>query len=105
MKIWMEAYIKWVPPEEDGRKEKLPDNTRYCPIIVFPGTETDGTWSADIFVNSGTDKGESRIDISFLASEAPFALLQPGARFELYEGRRLVAKGIVGNTQAARFSS
>ncbi len=95
MKIWMKANVYWIPYEQGGRKKHLPSNTRYCPIIVFPEIEMDSTWSADILTNSINDENESLIDISFLAPEAPFELLKPGAKFELYEGSKLVAKGMM----------
>jgi hypothetical protein len=39
-------------------------------------------------------------EVHFLAPEAPNHLLRSGARFELYEGRRLVATGQVKGVSA-----
>ncbi len=73
----------------------MPTNTRYCPIIVFPGEKMDGCWSAEILTSSVNDNNGSTIDISFLFPDAPFDLLKPGAEFELYEGNKLVAHGVM----------
>lgn len=95
MKNWMEANVSWVPFEEGGREKRMPQNTRYCPIIVFPRKKVDGKWSAEILTDSVNDKNESIIVISFLFPDAPFELLKPGAKFELYEGKKLVASGVM----------
>ena len=95
MKIWMQANVKWIPFEKGGRQKLVPNNTRYCPIIVFPEAKTEDFWSAEILTNSITNDDESTIDISFLMPEAPFELLKPGAKFELYEGKKYVAAGIM----------
>ncbi len=95
MKTWMEAHVSWVPFEKGGREKHMPKNTKYCPIIVFLGEEMDGTWSAEILTDSVNDNNESTIDISFLFPDAPFDLLKPGAKFELYEGKKLVARGVM----------
>ena len=102
MKKWMNAKIKWLTAEEGGRKTPVPvvlkerDDNRYCPIIVFPNAITSGiSWSADIYVKSQIDKYESIAKVSYLFENAPFELLQEGADFELYEGNRLVATGII----------
>ena len=95
MKIWMEAHVNWIHFEKGGRQKHLPNNTKYFPIIVFPDYETDGAWSAEIFTNSINDNNESLIDISFLMLEAPFELLNPGVKFELYEGKKMVASGVM----------
>ena len=95
MKTWMEAHVSWVSYDKGGREKHMPANAKYCPIIVFPGEKMNGTWSAEILVKSVIDNNESTIDISFLFDDAPFELLKPGADFELYEGSKLVAKGVM----------
>lgn len=91
----MEAHVFWIPFSKGGREKHMLKNTRYCPIIVFPGEEMNGTWSAEILTSSVNDDNESIIDISFLFPNAPFELLKPRAEFELYEGNKLVAKGVM----------
>ena len=98
----MNAKIKWLSAEEGGRKIPVPvvsaeqDNNRYCPLIIFPNAimSSEG-WSADIYVQSQINKYESMIKISYLSENAPFELLQEEATFELFEGNRLVATGII----------
>jgi hypothetical protein len=102
MKKWVSAKIEWLSAEEGGQRTLIPvisnercDN-RYCPIIVFPNSVINGeSWSAVIYVKSYIDKYESIARISYLSENAPFELLKKGADFELYEGRRLVANGII----------
>lgn len=95
MKTWMEAHVSWTPFEKGGREKHLPQSTKYCPIIIFSNEEMRGTWSAEVLINSINDNNESSIDISFLFPDAPFELLKPGTDFELYEGKKLVAKGTI----------
>ena len=95
MKTRMEAYVSWVPFEKGGREKPLPQSTKYCPIIIFPNEEMKGTWSAEILINSMNDNNKAFIDLSFLSPDAPFELLKPGAEFELYEGKKLVARGVI----------
>jgi hypothetical protein len=104
VKKWMNAKIKWLSEKEGGRRMPVPvvsseqNNNRYCPIIVFQNTITNGaSWSADIYVQSQIDKYESIAKISYLFENAPFDLLREGANFELYEGNRLVARGTIGS--------
>jgi hypothetical protein len=102
MKKWVCATIRWLTTEEGGRRAPVPvvsnekDDNRYCPTILFSNASVnDETWSADIYVQSYIDKYESIAKISYLFENAPFELLQEGAVFELYEGSRLVATGII----------
>lgn len=102
MRKWMSAKIKWIPENNGGRMTYVPivsderaDN-RYCPIIVFPNSIRVGeSWSAIIYVKLYVDKNESIVKMSYLSENAPFELFQIGCVFELYEGCRLVATGII----------
>jgi len=94
MKKWMNALIIWIPFEEGGRRNPIGYEAKYCPIIRFPGIKTEGVWSAEIFVQQ-TNGNESAVNISYLVLEAPFELLVTGARFELFEGSKKVATGII----------
>jgi len=44
------------------------------------------------FINSPDDSLTHNVKVSFLADNAP-NLFQPNSLFELYEGRKLIAKG------------
>ena len=94
MKKWMNALVIWIPFEEGGRHNPIGYNAKYCPIIRFPGNKTVGDWSAEIFVQH-TNGNESAVIISYLVLEAPFELLTLGAKFELFEGSKKVATGIM----------
>lgn len=98
MKIWMKANVQWIPYEKGGRQNPLPENTRYCPMIVFSDEKTAESWSAEIYIIQTNKNNESTIKVSFLSPNAPFRLLKPGAQFELYEGRKYVAQGIIKET-------
>ena len=102
MKKWMSAEIKWLTLKEGGRRVPVPvvlcekPDNRYCPVIVFPNAITNGeSWSADIYIKLQISDYESIAKISYLSEEAPFELFQEGACFELYEGNKLVATGII----------
>lgn len=63
---------------------------------MFESEQSDNTlWSAEIY-NTSIDGRRSVADVSYLVYDgAPFSLLQPGNRFSLYEGQRVVAEGVV----------
>ena len=96
MKKAVRAQINWRTLEDGGRKSILPVGMRYCPIIIFESDQSDDTlWSAEIY-NTSIDGMLSIADVSYLVDDgAPFRLLQPGNRFSLYEGQRVVAEGVV----------
>ena len=98
MKKTVTAIITWVMHENGGRKNPMPINTKYYPIIIFSENakpENDIIWSADITIGNSLNKNENKISLTFLVDEAPFELLEPNARFTLYEGPRLVATGVI----------
>ena len=96
MKKAVKAQINWISLEDGGRKNILPVGMRYCPIIIFESDQSGDTlWSAEIY-NTSIDGNHSIADVSYLVDDgAPFRLLQPGNRFSLYEGQRVVADGVV----------
>lgn len=90
MKKVVKAKIKWLTAEQGGRTTPLGFGFRYCPIVEFETQDKTGdTWSADIIWHSeiGTDL-TTIADFSFFSEEAPFELLTPGSKFNLYEGSR-----------------
>jgi len=93
MKKTMKAVIHWMPPEEGGRKAVIPVGMRYCPMLVFENEQPgDSQWSAEVY-NNVVDGRTSSADVSYLMEDAPMYLLQPGKKFMLYEGQRVVAEG------------
>lgn len=90
--------ILWLPPERGGRAS--PPEGRYRTTARFEDSRDrwpDAVWS--IVVEPIKPFGKASIamlsDVRFLSPEAPGELLTTGARFELCEGSRVVAKGVV----------
>lgn len=92
----MKAEISWVPPELGGRA-KPPIGARYVTVSRFDQDEEQwlkDAWSLVLEKNEPSENPRVTIaDVHFLAPNAPVHLLQEGAVFELYEGRRRVAIG------------
>jgi hypothetical protein len=92
------ALISWVPSEKGGRQAP-PSGPQYiCPVHLRAqsGRGTEGEWSLVVeFERSFGNGFFTYAGVRFLAPEAPHDLLADGARFELHEGRRLVAIGII----------
>src|SRR5437763_14866771 len=92
------AIIRWVPPSRGGRQAPPSPSVGYtCP----PRFESDpnqarGAWSLRI-VAAVELRGAEVIDarVRFVMDQAPHDLLTEGERFELMEGRLVVAKCVV----------
>jgi hypothetical protein len=90
------AKIYWVPPEEGGRTA-LPTGKTYATMSRFPedlGAWLQEAWSIVLeFEAPPSAQGNPSIARArFLAEKAPVDRLQPGRVFELYEGKKKVAK-------------
>ena len=90
------ATLKWVPPDEGGRQAP-PSGSRYSTVSRF---EQQGkTWENEawsLVVDWTESPGASlthRVNVHFLVEGGPEDLLVKGNRFELLEGRRVVATG------------
>ncbi len=103
----MRAEIEWVPPEQGGRKAR-PTGDRpqgYMPIVRIEGQPWPGevAWSLVVIKESEGPREDCWIaDVRFRVDEAPHHLLGVGTWFDLYEGRRRVARGRVFAAEAAR---
>lgn len=97
MKKIAKAKITWISKENGGRKNPPEPGIRYCPIVVFDvlNKNKDGFWSADFICTEVDEKMNSIVDFAFLAEDAPIELLVDGNRFELFEGNKKVAFGII----------
>jgi len=89
--------IRWLPPERGGRASTPMDG--YRAAVRFE--DARDRWPQEVWtltlkcIQSFGDKREATVcDVEFLAPGAPFDLLLAGTRFELCEGRRVVAKGV-----------
>jgi hypothetical protein len=94
----MRAIIRWVPTSRGGRQRPPNPAAGYTAPAHFESDplSTQGNWSVRIIASKEL-RGDEVIDatIRFVVPEAPQNLLSEGERFELLEGRRVVAKGVV----------
>jgi hypothetical protein len=97
MKKSVDANLQWLTPEEGGRPFP-PKGPLYSSVGRFPNQKCDWTkdaWSLNIeFVDVPDSTLSHHVRVTFLTDGAP-DILQPNCSFELMEGRRLVARGIV----------
>lgn len=90
------ARIYWISENEGGR-QKIPNSDSYSTVACFEDIKNiypDEAWS--IVVNLKKAHVEDRTtvaEIKFLVELAPEKLLYSGSKFELYEGKKIVAFG------------
>lgn len=101
MKNHARAKIYWLPPEAGGRKTP-PAGPKYSTVSHFEedkDVQPQSAWSLVLeFDNPPTEAQETTATIWFLAEDkpdTPLYLLHPGSRFNLIEGKSVVAKGEV----------
>ena len=92
------ARVRWLK-EIDGGRAIPPLGPKYSTVARFPedvANWSDVAWSLILEWSTppNTDR-EIIVDVRFLSPDAPEALLHPGAVFELYEGKRCVARAEV----------
>lgn len=91
------ARICWLSEEQGGRKS-LPFGTKYVPILKLEedvlGFEEN--WSAYIFNKKSLSENETISEVEYFSEFAPDNL-QEKVRFQLYEGKKIVANGIILN--------
>jgi len=90
------AKFIWVPKEQGGR-ESLPPVSFVTPARFekYKDLRPDNAWWSLRFDFSDTPEDFSVAEISFLVEEGPQELLQPGSKFDIFDGSRLVASGEV----------
>lgn len=92
-----EAKIWWLSETLGGRKE-IPFGDKYAPIIKItkplPLFESDDFWSVFVFNKEKRCENETLAYIEYLSDVAPDNL-SAGVEFMLYEGKKIVASGIV----------
>ena len=92
----MMAKIKWLTEEQGGR-QTIPWGDKYGPIVIIKGdllNQTEAVWSLLVSNKESVSEFETIAEIKYLFENAPNNLYA-GIEFELYEGNKLVANGIV----------
>lgn len=97
---WVPAEIVWLSFDDGGRR--VPPSGEeppiYWAVIRFADCDkvSNVSWSVNVRKIEAFERGYKwNAMIAFRVPEAPEAKLFPGARFELLEGPRCVAKGVV----------
>ena len=90
------AKVHWIPSEEGGRTS-LPTGKRYATVSRFAEYASawlQEAWSIVLeFDEPPSAQGNPSIARAwFLAEKAPVDRLKPGRAFELYEGKKKVAR-------------
>lgn len=92
------ARLRWVSTLDGGRLSP-PQGSTYSTVARFESLADKWpreAWSVVLRIGSTVNAvNEMVVDIRMLAEDAPQELLVPGSRFELFEGKRLVARGEV----------
>ena len=93
-----EATLVWASPENGGRKGPIPmEKNKYAPLIGIKGQMTFNgcAWSIICYNYEETSEFTTRAYLRFLNYERAPNILKKGTVFELYEGNKKVASGIV----------
>jgi hypothetical protein len=96
MKKVMQAEIRWVHASEGGKTHFPIKWDRYNPLVEFENDiKKEGTtWSSDMTFLEVNDE-YSIVEFSYLVDEAPYENMHQGHKFKLFEGPKLVARGII----------
>ena len=98
--IAYEASLTWTTPENGGRKSGIPmKNKKYAPIVGINGKVIfdDSAWSIICYNYEKTSDNTTSAYLRFLNNLIAPPILFKGTEFELYEGSKLVARGIIDN--------
>lgn len=96
----MRAKIVWARPEDGGRSEPPlgVSSPSYATLVKLEGSNepwpASEAWSLTVEKIRGS-RFAWEPEVRFLADEAPSHLLTPGRSFELYEGHKRVAVGVL----------
>ena len=93
------ARLRWLPPAEGGRHSP-PPGPEYSTVARFENLAQrwpQEAWSVVLAISEPADaEGVMVVGIRLLAPKnAPDGLLSSGSTFELYEGKKCVARGEV----------
>jgi len=92
------ARIQWISPAAGGRKQ-LPTGPRYTTVARFErqgDAWTKDAWSLVIKFIGPPDQALCHLaKVRFLVENGPGGWLEEGSKFELMEGPKVVARGVV----------
>jgi len=95
------AIIEWIPKDQEGR-EKPPLGVGapfYSTVVRFadePWPPLNGSWSLVVIKNvQASTEFRWVAEVHFLVKEAPHDSLRSGRSFEIYEGNKCVARGMI----------
>jgi hypothetical protein len=92
------AKLQWMYPEKGGRRA-IPPVPRYSTIARFEqqrDTWHEEAWSLIVEWSELPDASLAHhVNVRFLVENAPENLLVTGNRFDLMEGERVVATGVI----------
>ncbi len=98
----MRAQVLWKSKAEGGRSKPPAGvgSPPYATVVRFIDTiepwPPENAWSLVIEkINSESDEFNWMANIRYLVDEAPHKELRPNREFELYEGGKVVATGII----------
>lgn len=98
----MRAQVHWKTKAEGGRSKPPAGigSPPYATVVRFTDSDEpwppENAWSLVIEkIESESDEYDWVADIRYLVDEAPHDELRPNRQFELYEGAKLVASGIL----------
>lgn len=92
----MKAIIKWIS-KCDGGRTTIPFGDKYAPIIVLKNEKLNlekENWSLLVNNKKKISENETIANVCFLSESAPIKLFS-GTEFSLYEGKKLVAHGLI----------
>ena len=90
------AKISWLLKKHGGRRT-LPFGDKYSPIVIVKGSlfnPNEEVWSLIVDNKEVINDRETIAEVKYLSDEAPDNL-KTNVEFELHEGIKLVAKGII----------
>lgn len=95
------AVIRWVTPEQGGRRSGPPPGARYsAPAKFLAHADSWHIEAFDLIVDLIRQPDNPYLwlaEVYFRIDGAPHEWLMDGADFELYEGKKCVARGRIEN--------
>jgi hypothetical protein len=94
----VKARITWLTPDQGGRLT-LPSGLRYSTVARFAAQGAEwkrNAWSLVVEFAEVPRVAFSHVaQVKFLVPEGPVELLTSGGSFDLLEGSRVVARGVI----------